>query len=59
MKNIYFSSNTQNDLFPSNTGNSFHSYIDANDLHYIPNKHLLAALKSIRFDNKTSTLKLG
>jgi len=59
MKNIYFSSNTQNDLFPSNTRNSFHSYIDANDLHYIPNKHLLAALKSIRFDNKTSTLKLG
>ena len=59
MKNIFFSSNTQNDLFPSNTRSSFRSYIDANDLHYIPNKHLLAALKSITFDNKISTLKLN
>tara|TARA_Y100000310_G_C20300961_1_gene631757 strand:+ start:134 stop:517 length:384 start_codon:yes stop_codon:yes gene_type:complete len=59
MKNIFFSSNTQNDLFPSNARNSFHSYIDANDLHYIPDKHLLAALKSITFDNKISTFKLN
>ena len=59
MKNIFFSSNTQNDLFPSNTRTGFHSYIDVNDLNYIPDKHLLAALKSITFDNKTSTLKLN
>ena len=59
MKNIFFSSSTQNDLFPSNTRTSFHSYIDANDLHYIPDKHLLAALKSVTFDNKISTFKLN
>ena len=59
MKNKFFSSNTQNYLFPSNTRNSFYSYIDANDLNYIPDKYLLAALKAITFDNKTTTLKLN
>ena len=47
------------DVFPSNTRTGFHSYTDVNDLNYIPDKHLLAALKSITFDNKTSTIKLN
>ena len=57
MKNIFYSSNTQNDIFPANTRTSFDSYIDDSDLNYIPDKHLLAALKSITFDKRNHTIK--
>ena len=59
MKNIFYSSNTQNDIFHENTRTSFDSYIDINDLNYIPDKHLHAALKSITFDNRCNTIKLN
>ena len=59
MKNIFYCSNTQNDIFPTNTRTSFDSYIDVNDLNYIPNKYLHAALKSITFDNRCNTITLN
>ena len=59
MKNLFYCSDTQNDIFPANTRTSFDSYIDDSDLNYIPDKHLLAALKSITFDIRNHTIKLN
>ena len=59
MKNIFYCSNTQNDIFPTNTRINFDSYIDTNDLNYIPNKHLHAGVKAITFDNRCNTIQLN
>ena len=42
----------QSDMFPQNSRSKFESYIDINDLEYIPNNNIEAAIKSITFDNK-------
>ena len=54
MKSIYYCSNTQSDIFPQNTRSKFESYIDINDLSYLPPTNIEAAIKSIIFDNKRS-----
>ena len=51
MKSIYYCSNTQSDIFPQNTRSKFESYIDINDLSYLPRKNIEAAIKYIIFDN--------
>ena len=51
MKNIFFLSNVQSDLFPNNSRSSFHSLIPINDLDYLPDINLEAAIKSITYDN--------
>ena len=52
IKNIYFSSNTQSELFPSNTRSKFSTYNDIDHLNYLPNGEIDIAVKSIAFDNK-------
>ena len=39
-------------MFPQNTRSKFDSYIDVNDLEYISDNDIEAAIKSITFDNK-------
>ena len=47
----------QMDLFPNNTKTNFDTFIDKNNLDYLPNFNIEAAIKSITFDNRrTSTL---
>ena len=52
IKNIYFSSNTQSDLFPSNSRSKFSTYNDIDHLNYLPDGEIDIAVKSIAFDNK-------
>ena len=54
MKNIFYCSNTQSDMFSHNTRSKFNSYIDINDLDYLPDQDIEAAIKSITFDNRRS-----
>ena len=53
MKNIFYCSNANKELFAHNTRSSFDSYIDIHDLNYLDDNNLEAAIKSITFDNKT------
>lgn len=52
MKNIFYCSNAQADIFPHNTRSKFNNYVDINHLNYLPNENIEAAIKSITFDNK-------
>ena len=52
MKNIFYCSNAHKDIFNNNTRSKFECYIDINDLEYIPNHNIEAAIKSITYDNK-------
>ena len=52
MKNIFYCSNAHKDIFNNNTRSKFECYIDINDLDYIPNHYIEAAIKSITYDNK-------
>ena len=52
MKSIFYCSNTQSDIFPQNTRSDFESYIDINDLSYLPDIDIEGAIKAITFDNK-------
>ena len=56
-KNIFYCSNAQQEIFPKNTRTNFHSYIDINHLHYIPDRNLTAAIKSITFDYKLDVIE--
>ena len=51
MKNIFYLSNAHYNLFPSNTRSNFYSYIDINDLEYLPDDDIEATIKSLTFDN--------
>ena len=50
MRNIYFASNFQNELFPQNTRSKFECYIQPTDLNYITSQDVEIAIKSITFD---------
>ena len=52
MKNIFYCSNALQDIFKNNTRSKFECYIDINDLDYIPDNYIEAAIKSITYDNK-------
>ena len=52
MKNIFYCSNAQGDIFPHNTRSKFNNYVDINHLNYLPANNIEAAIKSITFDNK-------
>ena len=52
MKNIFYCSNAQGEMFPQNTRSKFDNYIDINHLSYLPSHDMEAAIKSITFDNK-------
>ena len=52
MKNIFYCSNAQGEMFPKNTRSKFDNYIDINHLSYLPSHDIEAAIKSITFDNK-------
>ena len=51
IKNIYFSSNTQSELFPNNTRSKFSTYNDIDHLSYLPDGDIDIGVKSIAFDN--------
>ena len=51
MKNIFYCSNAQGDIFPHNTRSKFNNYVDINHLNYLPTNNIEAAIKSITFDN--------
>ena len=52
MKNIFYCSNAQSDIFPCNSRSKFDNYIDINHLNYLPSHGIEAAIKSITFDNR-------
>ena len=52
MKNLFYCSNAQREMFPQNTRSRFDNYIDINHLSYLPSHDMEAAIKSITFDNK-------
>ena len=52
MKNIFYCSKAQGDIFPHNTRSKFNNYVDINHLNYLPSQNIEAAIKSITFDNK-------
>ena len=52
MKNIFYCSNAQGDIFPHNTRSKFNNYVDINHLNYLPSQNIEAAIKAITFDNK-------
>ena len=55
MKNIFYCSNANKELFSNNTRSSFNSYIDISDLNYLhDDDDIEATIKSITFDNKES-----
>ena len=51
MRTIFYASNMQSVLFPSNSRSNFETYIHPRDLDYIPNSDIEVAIKSISFDN--------
>ena len=51
MRTIFYASNMQSLLFPSNSRSNFETYIHPQDLSYISNKDVEVAIKSITFDN--------
>ena len=51
MRTIFYASNMQSSLFPSNTRSNFETYIHPRDLSYISNEEIEVAIKSITFDN--------
>ena len=53
MKNIFYSSNANKELFSDNTRSHFNSYIDISDLNYL-HDDIEVAIKSIAFDNTQS-----
>ena len=52
MKNIFYCSNAQGDIFPHNTRSKFNNYVDINHLNYLPSQNIEAEIKAITFDNK-------
>ena len=55
MKNIFYCSNANKELFSDNTRSSFNSYIDINDLNYLNGEDdIEVAIKSIVFNNTQS-----
>ena len=50
-KNIFYLSNSDSELYPSNSRSKFNSYIDIDKLDYLPNNNIEAAIKSITYDN--------
>ena len=55
MKNIFYCSNANKELFSDNTRSNFNSYIDISDLNYLhDNDAIEASIKSITLDNKES-----
>ena len=52
MKNIFYCSNAQGDIFSHNTRSKFNNYVDINHLNYLPSQNIEAAIKAITFDNK-------
>ena len=56
MKNIFYCSNANKELFSDNTRSTFNSYIDISDLNYLygDDDDIEATIKSITFDNKKS-----
>ena len=58
MKNIFYCSSVQSNIFPHNTRSKFYNYIDINDLSYLPDGDIEAGIKSIIFDDKRSEISL-
>ena len=54
MRSIFFSSNFQSELFPSNSRVKFQTFIHPADLQYISNGEIEVAIKSITFDYDSS-----
>ena len=50
-KTIFFLSNSDSKLYPSNSRSKFDSYIDTEKLDYLPNENIEAAIKSVTYDN--------
>ena len=50
MRNIFYFSNVQKNLFEFNTRSNFKNYIDIDNLHYLPDGDIEVAVKQIIFD---------
>ena len=50
-KTIFYLSNSNSELFPSNSRSKFRTYLDIDKLNYLPDQDIEAALKSVTYDN--------
>ena len=50
MRNIFYYSNVQKNLFKFNTRSNFKNYIDIDNLDYLPDGDIEVAVKQIIFD---------
>ena len=50
MRNIFYFSNVQKNLFKFNTRSNFKNYVDIDNLHYLPDGDIEVAVKQIIFD---------
>ena len=51
MKNVFYSSNMNIDIYPNNTRSQFRTYFNIHKLDYLPDENIEVAIKSITFDN--------
>ena len=51
MKNLFYCSSVQKELFDFNTRSLFQNYIDIDNLEYLPKGDIEVAVKKIIFDN--------
>ena len=58
-QNIFYASNTQQDIFPHNTRSNFENHIPKEHLDYIPDDDLEVGIKSITFDNNLKTAQIN
>ena len=56
-KNIYYTSNSFQSKYPSNSRSSFSSQIDEQEFHYIDKRNVKIGLKQITFENTYTTFK--
>ena len=50
MRNIFYFSNVQKNLFKFNTRSNFKNYVDIDNLHYLPDGDIEVVVKQIIFD---------
>ena len=57
MKNIFYCSSVQKDIYAFNTRSMFQNYIDIDNLQYLPDGEIEVAVKEIIFDAITNENK--
>ena len=57
IKSIYYTSNSFDSKFPTNSRSSFKNQIDEHEFHYIKNKNIQIGLKELTIENRYNTFE--